>query len=186
MAQFLGVNGVARLVWKEYRGVDGVARQVNRAYRGVLNVARRYLENFSIRFNKPSSSGRATATKEFSGFDKDCIRMMFENAVINSGKSEFICRMYIYIDKSYEGKTLQFDYSLSGGSSGYLTREVLYRKGDNVTLAKHSLVNTEGVTYTATIPTGCEFIVIGFWGGRNNYSGELVMRNMFLGGERII
>ena len=39
---YIGVDGVARKVTKQYTGVDGVARKVKRAYVGVSAVARQY------------------------------------------------------------------------------------------------------------------------------------------------
>lgn len=42
MAEYRGINGVARRISKEYRGVNGVARKIVKAYRGINNVARKY------------------------------------------------------------------------------------------------------------------------------------------------
>lgn len=42
MAEYRGVNGVARKVTKVYRGVNGVARKIKTQYRGVSGVARKF------------------------------------------------------------------------------------------------------------------------------------------------
>lgn len=42
MAEYRGVDGVARKVTKVYRGIDGVARKVTKQYRGIDGVARKF------------------------------------------------------------------------------------------------------------------------------------------------
>lgn len=189
MAEYKGVANVAREVTKEYRGVANVAREIKNAWRGVSNVARQYFgSHIYFHFNKPSSSGRATADNEYSGFDGDSIRLAFSNAVRNSGQSDFVCRMYIYnIDSTLWGKKLTFNYSMSGDAyQTFFCPEVMYRYGDNQDLEKDRLVITTGKTYSNTVPEGTEYIVIGYWSEKDNMSGELIITNMALGDTQIV
>ena len=165
------------------------AKTVTKGYIGINGIAVQFFGlGIYFHFNKPSSSGRATADSEYSGFDGNSIRLAFTNAVRNSGQSEFVCRMYIYnVDNTLWGKTLTFNYSMSGAAyQTYFTPEVMYRYGDNQDLRKDRLVITTGTTYTGTVPEGTEYIVIGYWSGKDNVSGELIMSNMTLGDTNIV
>lgn len=45
MAQYIGVNGIARTVKKQYVGVEGIARNVKKGYVGVDGVARAFIKS---------------------------------------------------------------------------------------------------------------------------------------------
>ena len=66
MAEYRGVDGVARKIVKEYRGVDGVAREVVKAYRGVDGVARQYFNTSPVEITKYAYGGNDTDISSYS------------------------------------------------------------------------------------------------------------------------
>lgn len=188
MAEYRGVNNVARQIVKEYRGVANVARQVTKAYRGVANVARQYIGNgFWVQFRKPSSYANVTVDSEYAGVDGNTIRLSFNNAKINSGGSHFMCRMYIYPDESYWDKTLSFDYTLSGYSASNHIWQLQFKNENDYDLREKNLShNTDGRSISFVIPTNTYRIDIGVWSNVSGKDGEMIITNMYIRDEQII
>ncbi len=191
MAEYRGVNNVARKVTKEYRGAANVARRIVRAYRGVANVARLYFgeinNDLKVSFHVPTWNGYAMVDDEYAGFDGNSIRLSFENAVVSSSNGSYVCRVYVRdTDNSFWGETLKFDYSLKGHSSSYTTWEVQYKDSLGGDISYTSLGETEGASHSSVIPENTSYIAIGVWSSLNDQSGEMIITNMYVGDERII
>jgi len=179
----------------EYRGVDNVAREIIAEWRGVSNVARQYFgTSYRISFGVPTSNNKATVTSEYAGFDGDSIRLSFEGAILNTTDSldpgDYICRMYINdIDSSLFGKTFSFNYTSSFSYNAYsMTCEVQYRDADDNDLYVAALSsNATDSSHSYTIPDNTDEIVIGFWCTNTSAaSSELIMTNMYLGEDQIV
>lgn len=190
MAEYRGVNNVAREIVAEWRGVSNVARQVVKAWRGVSNVARQYFGYIRrIIFTVPSDR-EATVDSEFAGFDGDTIKLSFTNA--KRASDAFLCRASIMdLGGLYDGTQFSFTYTLSsseGASSNGFSREIQFRDVDENTLKTIALADASSETAVSyTIPENTDFIIIGFWS--NSYttkSAELIISNMYVGDEKII
>ena len=195
MAEYRGVDGVARKVIKEYRGVDGVARRVVKGYRGVDGVARQYLKShdYMVTFHTQKSvNGQYEVTDAFSGLNSDgyweCRGTVSYLGSGNENGRNFFVKI---TSDNLTDKTISFRYFTEGYEVGVHTSFIKYDDNTGEEIQKDYFRNVNKWTeYSQKIPYGTNFIQLQLWlhpeSNVKKLTQTLLLADVCIDGENIM
>ena len=183
MAEYRGVDGVARKIVKEYRGVDGIARKVVKEYRGVDGVARQYFSGFyykiaALIYYEGNTSN--DCLEEYVQKVEDGV-MTISGTSTGKGKVKIPIRVY----GNLAGKTISFTYKATGYDAMYATIEIMELDADGE-IKKSQLTSTTAKSFTATLSEETTSIMFSVWFSLSPKTASLEVWDLTIDGESVL
>ena len=182
MAEYRGVDGIARKLVKEYRGVDGIARKLVKEYRGVDGVARQYFS--SGPYYKIGaliySAGNSGGLEEYVQEVKDGVMTI---SGTSTGTAKVKIPIYVYGDLG--GKKISFTYKTKGYNAMYATIEIT-ESGADGEIEKSQLTSITAKSFEAILDENTTRVMFSVWFSLSPTTASLEVWDLTIDGETVL